>query len=134
MKKKLFLVILLSVLFVVIGGVAIAQTTEVPDSNQWTEFLSNILAALVIIVPAVSVIMVKISKILKKSAEVTKEYQDVQLIVSEALADGKVDNDELAKIVAKGQSAGVASRELYEMVREMIVEAHTAIKSRKKKK
>ncbi len=132
MRKKLFLVVLLLVLLMLIGGVALAQTTEAPDTNQWIGFLSNILAALVIIVPSLSVLLIKISAVMKKSAEVTKEYQDVQLAISEAAADGNVDNDELAKIVAKGQAAGVASKELYQMVKDMIVEAHSKFKAERK--
>jgi len=132
MKKKLFFVVLLSVLLLLIGGMAFAQTTETPDTNQWIGFLSNLLAALVIIIPSLSVMLIKISKVMKKSAEVTEEYQQVQLAISEALADGNVDNDELARIVKKGQEAGVASKELYEMIKDVIAEAHK-VSFRKKK-
>jgi len=132
MKKKLFLVVLLSVLFILIGGIVFAETTEVPDTDKWIGFLSNLLAAAVIIIPALSGILIKISMVMKKSAEVTKEYQDVQLAISEALADGNVDNDELASIVKKGQEAGVASKELYEMIKDVITEAHR-VSFRKKK-
>jgi len=131
MKKRLFLVVLLSVLFTLVGAMACAQTAEAPDANQWIGFLSNLLAALVIIVPSISVLLIKISKVMKKSAEVTEEYQQVQLAISEAAADGNVDNDELAKIVAKGQSAGVASKELYLMIKEMITEAHSKFQPKK---
>ncbi|MBA7539226.1 hypothetical protein ES705_31505 [subsurface metagenome] len=134
MKKKILVVALLSVLFMLVGGVALAQTTDAPDTSQWIGFLSNILAALVIIVPSLSVILIKIAKVMKKSAEVTEEYQQVQLVVSEALADGNVDNDELAKIVSKGQSAGVASKELYEMIKDMIAEAHAKFRASLPKK
>lgn len=132
MKKKLFFAVLLSVLFILVGGIALAETTKVPDTNQWIGFLSNLLAALVIIVPSISVILIKVSKVMKKSTEVTEEYQQIQLAISEALADGKVDNDELAKIVKKGQEAGVASRELYKMIKDIITEAHESRFTKKK--
>lgn len=134
MKKKLFFVVLLLALSMLIGGVAFAQAADAPDTGQWVGFLSNLLAALVIIVPSLSVLLIKISAVMKKSAEVTEEYQQVQLAISEALADGNVDNDELAGIVAKGQSAGVASKELYEMIKGMITEAHVKFKASLPKK
>lgn len=132
MKKKIFLTLLLSFLIILLATTAFAQAADAPDTDQWIGFLSNLLAALVIIVPSLSVILIKISKVMKKSAEVTEEYQQVQLTISEALADGNVDNDELAKIVAKGQAAGVASKELYQMVKDMIVEAHSKYKAERK--
>jgi len=131
-KKKIFLTLLLSFLIILLATTAFAQAADAPDTDQWIGFLSNLLAALVIIVPSLSVILIKISKVMKKSAEVTEEYQQVQLTISEALADGNVDNDELAKIVAKGQAAGVASKELYQMVKDMIVEAHSKYKAERK--
>ena len=132
MKKKIFLTLLLSFLIILLATTAFAQAADAPDTDQWIGFLSNLLAALVIIVPTLSVILMKVSKVMKKSAEVTEEYQQVQLAISEALADGNVDNDELAKIVAKGQAAGVASKELYQMVKDMIVEAHSKYKAERK--
>ncbi len=131
MKKKIFLTLLLFIVITLLATTAFAQAADVPDTDQWIGFLSNLLAALVIIVPALSVILIKVSKVMKKSAEVTKEYQDVQLVISEALADGNVDNDELAKIVAKGQSAGLASKELYLMIKDVIVEAHSKFQPKK---
>ncbi len=125
MKKGIIKLMVLMVcvsLCVLFAGAAYAQAEEVLDTEAWVGFVSNLLAALVIVVPAVSVILVKISMIMKKSAEVTKEYQDVQLAIAEAAADGNVDNDELAKIVARGQSAGVQTKELYEMIKDLIAE------------
>ena len=131
MKKRIFLACLLSIVITLFATTAFAQATDIPDTNQWIGFLSNLLAALVIIVPSLGLILVKISKVMKKSTEVTEEYQQVQLAISEALADGNVDNDELAKIVAKGQSAGVASKELYQMIKDIIVEAHSKFQPKK---
>ena len=130
MKKGLiFLMVSIIIILCVLllAGVAYGREAEVPDSEVWVEFASSLMAALVVVLPVVSVILVKVSKIMKKSAEVTGEYQQVQLAIAEAGADGEVDNDELAKIVAKGQLAGVQSKELYEMVKEMIAEAHSKL-------
>ena len=131
MKKKIFLTLLLSIVITLSATTAFAQAADAPDTGQWIGFLSNLLAALVIIVPSISVLLIKISKVMKKSAEVTEEYQQVQLAISEAAADGNVDNDELAKIVAKGQSAGLASKELYLMIKDMIAEAHSKFQPKK---
>ena len=133
MKKGLvFLMVTMIVALCVLAfaGVAYGQEAEVPGSEMWVEFASNLMATLVVVLPIVSVILVKISAVMKKSAEVTEEYQQVQLAIAEAAADGNVDNDELAKIVARGRNAGVQSKELFVMVKEMISEAHGKLPKR----
>ena len=133
MKKGLvFLMVTMIAALCVLAfvGVANGQEAEVPGSEMWVEFASNLMATLVVVLPIVSVILVKISAVMKKSAEVTEEYQQVQLAIAEAAADGNVDNDELAKIVARGRNAGVQSKELFVMVKEMISEAHGKLPKR----
>lgn len=136
MRKRIFMVLMVVVIalcVLLLAGVAYAEEGKVPDTEIWVEFASSLMATLVVVLPVVSVILVKIAKIMKKSAEVTGEYQRVQLAIAEAAADGDVDNKELANIVAKGQSAGVQTKELYEMIKDMIAQAHRNIKRKETK-
>ena len=125
MKKRLFMLVLL---VLTLGMVASAAAQQGQGADQWISFLEHIIAALIVVIPLVSPWLIKISKLMKQSAQFTKEFQDVQLAMSEALADGDVSNEDIRKIMKEGREAKLSAQQTWQMLMDLIEEAHAEIK------
>jgi len=71
-----------------------------------------ILVILAVFIPGFTVYLKKASTIAKKAAERSEAEEQFMLVTAEALADGKIDNEEIKLIVQKGRAAGVETKEL----------------------
>ena len=76
------------------------------------EYLPQLLSLLVALVPVVGVWMVRISKKTDELAVLLKEMQEFSAVVSAALADKKIDNEEIARILDEGDDIVPALKKL----------------------
>ena len=76
------------------------------------EYLPQLLSLLVALVPVVGYWMVRISKKTDELAVLLKEMQEFSAVVSAALADKKIDNEEIARILDEGDDIVPALKKL----------------------
>lgn len=83
------------------------------EMEGYVQIIQAIMVILGIVIPSFGFYMKKISGIAKQAANRADEETQFSLVVAEALADGKVDNEEIKRIVIHGQKVGAQSKELY---------------------
>jgi len=82
------------------------------EMDSYVQIVQAIMVILGIVIPSFGIYMKKVGNVAKQAANRAEEEKQLSLVVAEALADGKVDNDEIKLIVVHGQKIGVQTKEL----------------------
>jgi len=82
------------------------------EMDSYVQIVQAIMVILGICIPSFGIYLKKVSGVAKQAANRAEEEKQLSLVVAEALADGKVDNDEIKLIVVHGQKVGIQTKEL----------------------
>ncbi len=82
------------------------------EMDSYVQIVQAIMVILGIVIPSFGIYMKKVGNVAKQATNRAEEEKQLSLVVAEALADGKVDNDEIKLIVVHGQKVGVQTKEL----------------------